>query len=189
MRSEDVYTIDRIKAGDMEVFSGIFDTYAGAVKYYAQKQLQNKRESDELTCDSFIRLYIDLHQKPELVWQYVSFEQLFFAVVKEMVKEARQARAVIRALEKFVKELPMLRSDDPEQVALRNELWAKVHAAISRLPKHCQLAARLVLVEQYELKEVAKATRKPYNTIKTHMRLARQLIGKFLSPYLHGGRV
>lgn len=189
MRSEDVYTIDRLKAGDMEVFSGIFDTYAGAVKSYAQQQLKNKRESDQLTCDAFIRLYIDLHEKPQLVWQHVSFEHLFFFVVKEMVQEARQARRAARALEKFFNELPMLRSDDPEQVTLRNELWAKVHDAIGRLPQDYQAAARLVLLEENELTDVARALRRPLGTIKTHMRRVRQLLGKFLSAYFDGGRV
>jgi RNA polymerase sigma factor (sigma-70 family) len=187
MNGEDADRIRLLAQGDHEVMADILDTYVGVVKQYTQRRLWNDVESDELTHQAFSQLYILIHEKPELISRYESFEHLFFALVKGMVNEALRERQTARKHEAVLKHIPRVRLLQPEQVALGNEVMETVRQGVADLPETCRAEADLFFLQQYSYEETAIITDKPLNTVKTRIRRARYLLARMLCKYFKGG--
>jgi RNA polymerase sigma-70 factor (ECF subfamily) len=175
MTTSDELLLAQYKQGNARAFRELVERYTAPLYNLAYRFLRDPMEAENVTQETFLRvvaslerLRLDLPVKP----------YLFRIAVNLCHDLARKKRPALfsdldtrddATLETFADDAPA-----PWERLVDAELCARVNAALGTLPAPYQTAIHLRYVEEFSYEEIAQALNVPLNTVRTHLRRAKQ---------------
>jgi len=138
--------------------------------------VRNRHDAEDLAQEAFVKAYrsIGRFRTEDPFGPWIS--RIVTNLSLDVMKHRRKFRH-----EEIDESEPAARRDSAELPATRNELAARIDAAIEELPEMQRLVARLHLVEELEHGEIAAATGLSEGTVRSHLWHARQKLKEKLA--------
>ncbi len=166
-RDSDECLIGRMLSGDETALGVLYDRYGGLVYSVAKHILGDRGAAEEVLQDIFHHL-----------WRTASnFDSTRGSLSSWLLVMARN-----RSIDRARRRNPLVGDEvavnlrgpkvDLESAAARNELAARVRAALQALPEAQRVAMELAYFEGFTQSEIAKRTGEPLGTVKTRLRTA-----------------
>lgn len=163
---EDHALADALRSGDREAFGALVDRETATVFRACLRILGSQADAEEAAQESFVAAYRAIHS-------YRGDGSLRAWLLRIATRQAfrRLGRRRPHAdLDAVPERLLADRQADPGQRVLVDERHAAVRAAVVGLPEPYREAVALRFFADLSLLEVAEATGRPVNTVKTHLR-------------------
>lgn len=165
------------KQGNSTAFGDIVRRYQNAVFSVCYRLLGNRQEAEDLSQQSFIRIYQRLHtfdiERPFLPWvRRVAANVCFNAM------ERRRLESV--DVETVEATLPAPPQANPADQVAAQETVDRLHAAVLALPPAYRAVIELRHFQELSYEEVGELLKLPLNTIKSHLFRARKLLAEAL---------
>jgi RNA polymerase sigma-70 factor (ECF subfamily) len=175
MVSSDEFLLTQYKQGDLHAFRELVDRYTAPLYNLAYRFLRDPMEAENVTQETFLRVVTAV----ERIRLDVPFKPYIFRIAVNLCHDlARKKRPTLFT------DLDTREDDTVESLAddapapwehLENEeLAARVNAAIDDLPAPYQTVLTLRYAEDFSYEEIAQALNLPLNTVRTHLRRAKQ---------------
>jgi RNA polymerase sigma-70 factor (ECF subfamily) len=163
---------------DPEAFNVLIERHTPALYRIVRRMCSDRAEAEAITQEAFLRAWENLPRSKtgQPFWPWL---------VQIAVNAARDALKKSRPLD--FADLP----DDPEQVLAtdtpgpeetveRAEVLARLGAAVEQLPVPYRMVIALRYQGEMSYEEIAAALRLPVNTVRTHLRRAKQRLRQLL---------
>jgi RNA polymerase sigma-70 factor (ECF subfamily) len=166
---DDRALVDAVLAGDREAFRAIVEGTQGPVFRTCLRVLGSVPEAEDAAQESFVIAYRSLGgfrgDGPLEAW-----------IVRIATRHALRRRSQRRPSSDLsaVLDRPSARTDDPLHATLAGERHAAVRSAVAALDEPYREVIALRYFGELSLEEVASATHRPVNTIKTQVRRGLQ---------------
>ncbi len=171
----DSVLLDAARAGSDDAFGVLVERYRAAVLRLAYRLTHDSDEAKDIAQDAFLRAYRRLDDfRPER-----PFARWLFVIARNASLDAlrRRRRAANASPEPLGSAQP-----GPEELALRNDEAARVHAALEALPAHYRQVLELYYVSELRYREIALALGIPIGTVKTYISRAKRRLRSELDP-------
>jgi RNA polymerase sigma-70 factor (ECF subfamily) len=175
MTTSDEFLLTQYKQGDAHAFRELVERYTAPIYNLAYRFLRDPMEAENVTQETFLRVITSL----ERVRLDIPFKPYLFRIAANLCHDlARKKRPALfsdldtrdnATIESLADDAPALW----EQLAA-DELRARVDAALNDLPAPYQTALILRYVEEFSYDEIAQTLNLPLNTVRTHLRRAKQ---------------
>lgn len=171
----DELLLSRYKQGDARAFRELMERYAVSIYNLAYRFLRDPMEAENVTQETFLRVMLAL---PRLRVE-TPFKPYLFRIAVNLCHDlARKKRPTLFSeIETHDGATSETLTDDAPEVWERlaeAELAARVHTALSQLPAPYQTVLLLRYGEDFSYAEIAQALSLPLNTVRTHLRRAKQ---------------
>ncbi|HWC64977.1 MAG TPA: RNA polymerase sigma factor, partial [Thermoanaerobaculia bacterium] len=150
----DAELMARVRSGDEDAFVRIVDRNRDPLVNYLARLTGSREKGEEYAQEAFFRLY----RTAERFREDGRVAPLLFRIAINCVRsDARRARLwtllvpALRRLDRTASE------DSPDGAVLREELHARVHAALANLPARYREAVLLRDIEEWSYAEIADA--------------------------------
>ena len=175
MASSDEFLLTQYKQGDPRAFRELVDRYTAPIYNLAYRFLRDPMEAENVTQETFLRVVTVV----ERIRLDVPFKPYIFRIAVNLCHDlARKKRPALFTDLDTREDDPVgsLADDAPElwEHLEDEELAARVNAAMDGLPAPCQTALTLRYTEDFSYEEIAQALNLPLNTVRTHLRRAKQ---------------
>lgn len=191
MKPTDQQLLTRIRAGDRAAFEQLFrTTYPGLLRF-ANAQLGNRAEAEDVVQDVFVRVWNRREQLPSAV---APRSYLLAAVRNRVIDRVRRRALERRWLEPLVEpEAPGSKHNTPYTLASRRvesdaaelaELHGAIRHAIAALPERCRTAFLLCRDQELSYAEAAEVMGVTPATVKTQVARALASLRNTLRPFL-----
>lgn len=163
---EDPALIHAVRSGDREAFGILVDRETATVFRACLRILGSHADAEEVTQESFVAAY-------RAVRSYRGDGSLRAWLLRIATRQAfrrLRGRRPQADLDAVPERLVADRQADPGQRVVVDERHAAVRAAVVGLPEPYREAVALRFFADLSLFEVAEATGRPVNTVKTHLR-------------------
>ncbi|MGA7616653.1 MAG: sigma-70 family RNA polymerase sigma factor [Thermoanaerobaculia bacterium] len=173
----------RTREGDRDAFSAIVHRYKDSLLNYLTHLSGNRDKAEELTQETFVRLYRNLERYEECS----KLAPLLFRIGTNLVRS--EQRSVFRWLSYLTRnghEHNGHESRSPQSEILSEEAQEAVRGAISRLPLIYRSAIVLYEMEEWSYQEIADSLGCSLGTVKSRISRGRELLRRMLSPYWNG---
>lgn len=196
MTLTDEILLTHYKQGEARAFRALVERYTSPIYNLALALLHDSMEAENVTQETFLRavaaldhIRIDQPFKPYLFRIAVNLcydslrekKPVLFTDLDENALPADDGYAEIKS-ENIVDDAPSL----AERLE-REELHTQLRAAIDALPESYRAAIVLRYVEDFSYEEIAQALNLPLNTVRTHLRRAKQKLKQGLEKGSHSG--
>ena len=176
--------------GKQEAFAELVHRYMNPLYNLACKLTGSSSEAEDIVQHTFIRAYnhlpksnLELPFKPWIFQICVNLcknfakkkKLLVFSELEEISPEEEVTR-----FEENIKD----QSDTPKELLQKKELQQTVRSAIAKLPEKYQIVIELYFIEDMSYEEIAESLRIPINTIRTHLKRAKEKLTHILAPLL-----
>ncbi|MFZ6014310.1 MAG: RNA polymerase sigma factor [Bacteroidota bacterium] len=170
--------IDRIIAGERNLYADLVDRYKSYTYTIAYKILQNRPEAEEAAQDAFIKAFHHLtgfnRQSKFSTWLYrIAFNTA--------ISYKRKNRGTFQSIENTVVEY----SQEAEGMLEKTDKKKYLHQALAKLNEADRTALTLFYLQEFSLEEIAEITHMPANTIKVRIHRARQRMADELKNILN----
>ncbi len=175
-QKDDIYYIEKVKAGQTNYFSYIVEQYQDIVFSIALKVLKNRTDAEEMAQESFIKAYKSLHtfkgSAKFSTWLYrITYNNCISEVRKRKIHFASTDDIEIRD------ETTELNLDGiPEE----NRAQA-VKKALAKLPEEEYTLVLLYYFEEQSIEEISRVTRLSESNTKVKLFRARKKLYSILS--------
>lgn len=170
--------LDRILAGDQQVYADLVDKHKSYAYTIAFKILQNRPEAEEAAQDAFIKAYHNLagfnRESKFSTW-------LYRIVFNTSISYKRKNRQQFQSLENTVIEY----SQEAEGMLEKTDKKKFLNQALSKLNEADRTALSLFYLEEFSLEEIAEITGMMANTVKVRIHRARQRLADELKILLN----
>jgi len=164
--------------GDLAAFNELIEHQSPALYRVVRRMCSDRPEAEALTQEAFLRAWEHLAQ-----WKA---DQPFWPwLVRIAMNAARDALKKSRPLD-FV-DLPvdpaetiMTADPGPEAALEQADLVTRLNAAVERLPVPYRMAVTLRYQAELSYDDLAAALNLPVNTVRTHLRRAKQQLRELL---------
>jgi RNA polymerase sigma factor (sigma-70 family) len=178
MDDPDFLVLDRIMAGETNLYAGLVDRYKSYVYTITMKVLQNSPESEEAAQDSFIKAFNGLkgfsRQSKFSTWLYrIAFNTA--------ISSKRKNHQKFQSIERTVIE----HRQEAEGMLERSDRKKYLHLAMARLSEADRIALTLFYLKEFSLEEIAEITNMQANTIKVKVHRARLRMAEELKSILN----
>jgi RNA polymerase sigma-70 factor (ECF subfamily) len=168
---DDATLVDRCLRGDTAAFRPLVDRYQRVLFTVALRMLGDYEEATDAAQTAFVRAY-------EKLGSWDRGHKFFSWLYRILVNECLNVRRARRPLEPLNPDLRA--TDDPQQAARRDELRARVQAAIAELPRPYREVVVLRHFADLSYQEMSEALGVPERTVKSRLYSARQRLGQLL---------
>ncbi len=173
----DLALIDRILAGERDLFATLVDKYKRYCFSIAIKILQNRPEAEEAAQDAFIKAYHNLsgfnRESKFSTWLYrIAFNTA--------ISYKRKNRHRFESIENTV----ISHGSEGESRLERDDKSRYLNQALARLNEADRAALSLFYLQEFSLEEIAEIMSAPANTIKVRIHRARQRVADELKNIL-----
>ena len=155
--------------GDQQAFAKLMQAYRKPVYSLLMRQGLEPQYCDDLFQEIFIKIHRSAHQyqarRPLSPWIFT----IAINTLRNHFRSQPQSTASAQALEAVCDEQP-----GPEQVAELDETLDWLEQAVVQLPRAQAEALTLSVVKGMKLQDICQVLNIPLNTLKTHLRRARQ---------------
>lgn len=162
-----------IQNGDIFAFEGLVKRYQQRLLAFCRRILNDEFLAEEVVQDSLFKIYTTIER--------IDTSRRFSVYVFEIAKN--RAISVLRSQRKNVSlEDIVLASEDAtfyEQIA-QSEDTQKVRQAINKLNDNYRKVINLYYLQDLSYEEIQKVLKIPLNTVRTHLRRAREALRKVL---------
>lgn len=173
-------TIQRAQQGDTAAFEQLVNTHAAFVYNLALRTLQNEREAEDVTQETFMRVWRGIGRfRAEANFQTWLYRIVVNLCYNRLPKLKRELAAV------EVEDVVLVDEQvGVERAVLSAEIATQLQSAITNLPDTQRLVITLRHQQGMSYDEIAAITDLPLGTIKTHIFRARKALKIALQPYL-----
>lgn len=169
--------IDRILAGEKQLYAGLVNKYKSYVLAIAFKIIENKPEAEEAAQDAFIKAFQYLkgfnRQAKFSTW-------LYRIVFNTAISYKRKNKQAFQDIENIPLEYHE-RADTPSE---KEDQHVFLTQAMNKLNEADRLAIQLYYMKEFSLEEVAEMMGQNINTIKVRVHRARQRLADELKRIL-----
>ena len=170
----DLLTIDRILAGEQNLYAGLVGRYKSYVYTIAYKILLSRPEAEEAAQDTFIKAYHNLtafnRQAKFSTWLYrIAFNTA--------ISYKRKHRHTFQSIESAV----ISYGGDGEGSLEKNDKKRFLAMAMEKLGETDRTALSLFYLQEFSLEEIAEIMSMQANTIKVRIHRARQRVADELT--------
>ncbi len=188
MTLTDEILLTRYKQGEVSAFHTLVERYTGPIYNLALYLLRDSMEAENVTQETFLRVVaaldrirIDQPFKPYLFRIAVNLcydwlrekKPVLFADLDDDAAQANEGEDIVDDAPPLVERLE------------KEELYAQLRTAIDALPESYRAAIVLRYVEDFSYEEIAQALNLPLNTVRTHLRRAKQQLKRGLEKEPH----
>lgn len=163
--------IGRVLGGDRSAFAGLVEKYQGPVFNLAYRMTGSREDADDLTQETFIRAYQNLHRfdrdKKFFTWLYTIGINLIRNHLKKNVRDISHLAAAGSSLEQ------QQINGEGEGDVLSDDRMIRLEQVIRKLPVDLREAIILKFVQDLTFEEVANVTGDSVSAVK--MRIYRGL--------------
>jgi RNA polymerase sigma-70 factor (ECF subfamily) len=164
--------IGRVLGGDRSAFAGLVEKYQGPVFNLAYRMTGSREDADDLTQETFIRAYQNLHRfdrdKKFFTWLYTIGINLIRNHLKKNARNVSHLAVANSTLEPQTQDNRIGEGD-----ALSEDRMIRMERIIQRLPLDLREAIILKFVQDLTFEEVANVTGDSVSAVK--MRIYRGL--------------
>lgn len=169
--------IDRILAGEQQLYAELINRYKGYAFTIALKILQNRPEAEEAAQDAFIKAFQNLskfnREAKFSTWLYrIAFNTA--------VSYKRKAKVVLQSID----DVQVGHRHEGEGNAEHDDRKKFIELAMGRLNDADRLAINLFYLQEFSLEEIAEITSMQANTVKVRIHRARQRLAEELKAIL-----
>jgi len=171
--ADDMKLVARIRAGDQQAMSELYDRYAKVVYAVALRVLQDASAAEDVLQDIFMQLW----RKPDAFDGSRGTLAAWLAVISRhrSIDRLRQRRPELN-----IEECMIAGGPDLQDEAERNLVVEKVRSVLAEMNPDQRRALELAYFEGLTHTEIAEKTGEPLGTIKTRIRTGlQQLRAKF----------
>ncbi len=182
MTPSDEVLLAQYKAGDGRAFRALVDRYTAPIYNLAFRFLRDPMEAENVTQESFLRIVGALDR----VRLDMPFKPYLFQVAMNLCRDlARKKHPLLFSeLNSMARREDGVEMMEPSEAiedgaaplwerVLDEELRAQVHTAIDALPMIYQSVITLRYIEDFSYEEIAQTLNLPINTVRTHLRRAK----------------
>jgi RNA polymerase sigma-70 factor (ECF subfamily) len=167
----DGWLVTRIRGGDLEALSELYERYKAQVYRTALAITRNERDAEDILQETFLRVYTYANRIDETV----SLEPWLYRVTVNLAYSwLNRARRWLNLLPNMLERLVLPAVWHPEKIAEKRELQQVVQRAIDTLPPHHRVVVILHYLEGLSLKDVAYVMEIPEGTVKSRLHYARE---------------
>lgn len=179
----DEILLTQYKQGDGLAFRALVDRYAAPLYNLAYRLLRDPMEAENIAQETFLRILLSLDR---LRLDQPIKPYLFRVAINLCRDTARKKRPLLFS----DLDSAAMRADNPDSETTSEsigddtpmpweqleqaELRARLAAAMDALPTRYQLVINLKYVEDFSYEEIAQTLDMPLNTVRTHLRRAKQ---------------
>lgn len=165
--TEDEYKlIDRILAGERNLYATLVDKYKSYAFTIAMKILENRPESEEAAQDAFIKAF---HYLKNFNRQAKFSTWLYRIVFNTAISYKRKAKPAFQSIENSIIEY----SERADQKTEQDDKHIFIAKAMNKLNEADRLAIQLFYIKEFNMEEVAEMMGQNINTIKVRIHRAR----------------
>lgn len=188
---EEASLIDRVKAGERDLFERLITPYARGMYILAYSVLRDRHEAEDASQESVLKALIRLDQ----LRHNASFKGWLMQIVlnESRMRRRRSSRHTCSLDEDRnsaegqwpVLPEPADSRDNPEQALDRKERQSAMHRAYNNLPDKYQTILRLRCAESFSLSTIGAMLDLSIPAVKTRLHRARLLLRTQLCLVLH----
>jgi RNA polymerase sigma factor (sigma-70 family) len=189
LKQQDIDLIRLAKQGDHKAYDKIIINYQPSVFNLIYRMLHNKKEAEDLTQETFIKVF---HSLPLFNEEYAFTTWLYKIASNNCIDFFRKRKLQTCSLDKPVEykdsEIHFEAADpdpDPEKNIIDLERSKIIQEAIESLPKKYLLVIKLRHQEEKSYEEIAEMLHLPLGTIKARIFRAREILNKALKERLY----
>jgi RNA polymerase sigma factor (sigma-70 family) len=174
----DLQLIDRILAGEQNLYASLVDRYKSYTYTIALKILQNRPEAEEAAQDAFVKAYHHLagfnRQSKFSTWLYrIAFNTA--------ISYKRKHRYQFQSIENTVIEY----HQEGEGLLEKTDRKKYLNQAMAKLNESDRTALTLFYMQEFSLEEISEIMSMQANTIKVRIHRARQRVADELKIILN----
>jgi len=179
MSPSDETLLAQYKQGDMRAFRALVDRYTAPIYNLAFRLLNDSMEAENVTQETFFRVIAALDR----MRFDIPFKPYLFRIAVNLCRDlGRKKHPVLfsdldSATHDADEDASETIADDAPPLWERleeEELHAQLRVAMDNLPANYRAVITLRYVEEFSYEEIAQALNLPLNTVRTHLRRAKQ---------------
>jgi len=175
MEPSDELLLSRYKQGDQGAFRALVERYAPSIYNLAYRFLRDPMEAENVTQETFLRVVMALPR----IRLNVPFKPYLFRIAINLCHDLarRKHPTLFSDLDAHHNTTSETLTDDTPDVWERladAELAERVQTALNDLPAPYQTVLLLRYSEGFSYEEIAQTLGLPLNTVRTHLRRAKQ---------------
>ncbi|MCH8289909.1 bifunctional nuclease family protein [Candidatus Poribacteria bacterium] len=179
MQISDAELVRQCKDGDRDAFNALIRRYQHAVYGLCYHFVGDFADAQDLTQETFVRVYLDLHQIQHVSKFSAWLRQVATRVCQMWLRRKRpQTQATID--ETAESDLVDQQTLSPAEEAVTNEMRGFVAQAISHLSEAHRLAVTMYYIDGLSYREIGEFLDVPQTTIKNRLHRARKQLKKEL---------
>lgn len=178
---DDFRLVSRFQQGDEGAFDQLVERHRRRV-YSLAGRLTSPAEAEDLAQEIFIAAYRAL---PGFRGDAAFSTWLYRIAVHLCSRHLRRRRLAVEELDELWPD--DRREQDPEQMALNEELQRRVQAAILQLPFKLRVVVVLRDMHGLSYEEIAQVAGCPLGTVRSRLHYATQRLETLLRPYVEAG--
>ncbi|MCX6829021.1 MAG: RNA polymerase sigma factor [candidate division Zixibacteria bacterium] len=173
--------------GDHEAFTELVRRYKKKVYSLAFRMLENHLDADEVTQETFVRIYEKRNQlrSADFFSSFILRIATNYAI--DLIRKRQKRFVSVEDDEEMVPSVQVQLADKivaPDRALENEELSEVINRAISLLPPRQKITVILHDVEGYTMEEVAVALDCPEATVRSNLHIARLKLRKWLAKKL-----
>ena len=172
--------VEAAQAGDSEAYDTLVQRFQQMAYATAYRYLGDHHLAQDVVQEAVLEAFVHLHQLKEPGAFAGWFRQIVF---RQCTRALRQPTMPYTSLEAISDSL--LAENNPEDIAVREEVLAYVRRAVASLPQHERLVTVLFYGWHYSYSEVSAFLNIPLTTVKKRLYSARQKLKVQLRAALH----
>ncbi len=180
MVTTDESLLTQFKEGNAPAFRALVDRYSAPIYNLAFRLLRDPMEAENITQETFLRVVQSLNR----MRLDLPFKPYIFRIAVNLCRDwARKKQPLLfadlnafantdageDATETLIDDAP-----SPWECLEESELRAQLNTAIDKLPAHYRTVITLYYTEDFSYEDIAQALNIPVNTVRTHLRRAKQ---------------
>ncbi len=163
---EEYLLIDRILAGDRNLYATLVDKYKSYAYTLAMKVLENRPDAEEAAQDAFIKAF---HYLKGFNKQAKFSTWLYRIVFNTAISYKRKRKPAFQSIENSIVEY----SERADQKTEQDDKQIFLMKAMDKLNEADRLAIQLFYIKEFSMEEVAAMMGQNVNTIKVRIHRAR----------------
>ncbi len=175
----DAELMGRARSGDEDAFRRVVERHQDALVNYLARLTGSRERGEEYAQEAFFRLYRAAGRFRE----DGRVAPLLYRIAVNCVRSDARRSRLWNLLRPFLAHAAFAATDRADDPALRNELHARVHEALSRLPPRYREAVMLRDIEEWSYSEIAAALGCREGTLKSRIGRGRERLRRDLEDY------
>ena len=163
---EEYLLIDRILAGDRNLYARLVDKYKSYAYTLAMKVLENRPDAEEAAQDAFIKAF---HYLKGFNRQAKFSTWLYRIVFNTAISYKRKRKPAFQSIENSIVEY----SERADHKTEQDDKQVFIMKAMDKLNEADRLAIQLFYIKEFSMEEVADMMGQNINTIKVRIHRAR----------------
>jgi RNA polymerase sigma-70 factor (ECF subfamily) len=159
----DIGLFEKIKEGEVDSFTVLFDRYYQSLCNFAFLYLKSKEQAEEVVSDVFTKIW---QKRSEIIIRESLKSYLFKSTRNATVSYFRSQKQLINSEPDELDKKDLI---TPESILLKKEFEENVQKILGELPKRAGLVFRMKRIDGLKYKEIAEILDISEKTVENHI--------------------